>query len=259
LKREAKVAGAGYSQAGTRKSASRDVTLPASVCGTAPKKLGVGQRAGRQQAFPANGRLHVNVTDVPFAHRVHTPVRTRLDEARRERRECGSVTGESYTGEALRDALQAGTLTKPPGLVIVGMVKPSATRLRSGSPVVVAMIETAEQVGSRPCDDHSHPVFRITLTEPADHQARVLAALLGSTQRSWERPGFTGIGDAGARLMGSISQQRETGPTFPPAQTCDDFCQYLSTACLWYNLPLCRLVYLLCSAGCTIFGSASQR
>jgi hypothetical protein len=168
----------------------------------------------------------------------------------------------------LRDALQAGTLTKPPGLVIVGMVKPSDDQASIGFTgsgcdawvdVPVAMIETAEQVGSRPCDDHSHPVFRITLTEPADHQARVLAALLGSTQRGWERPGFTGIGDAGARLMGSISRQRETGPTFPPAQTCDDFCQYLSTACLWYDLPFCRLVYLLCSAGCTIFGSASQR
>ena len=104
------------------------------------------------------------------------------------------MTGESYTGEALRDALQTGTLTKPPGLVIVGMVKPSDDEASIGFTgsgcdawvdVPVAMIETAEQVGSRPCDDHSHPVFRITLTEPADHQARVLAALLGSTQRGW--------------------------------------------------------------------------
>jgi hypothetical protein len=83
------------------------------------------------------------------------------------------MPGQTFSGETLVEALQSGELDHP-GLVLTGMVKPSehpdhVAFARGGcdtwADLPTSMIEQAEHVGSRPCEDHSHPVFRITLKE----------------------------------------------------------------------------------------------
>src|SRR5919204_5438697 len=93
-----------------------------------------------------------------------------------------------FTGETLAEALKSGALDQP-STVLVGMVKPSgsddhvAFALRGCDEWVdlpTQIIERAEHLGSRRCDDHSHPVFRVTLKESDDPQAKLLGSLSGS-------------------------------------------------------------------------------
>jgi hypothetical protein len=99
------------------------------------------------------------------------------------------VAGKTFTGQGLVDALGAGEFDHPPGVVLTGMVKPSELEdhvafARGGCETWIdlptSLIEQAEHVGSRPCKDHAHPVFRITLRESEDPQATLLARLLAA-------------------------------------------------------------------------------
>ena len=138
------------------------------------------------------------------------------------------MPGQTFTGEALVDALSSGELDHQPGIVLSGMVKPSeqpdhVAFARGGCDTWVdlptSMIEQAEHVGSRPCEDHSHPVFRITLSESEDPQAKLLGQLLGSQPR-WARarrfPGSARPGRAsaldGACLRDADSTTRASTP-----------------------------------------------
>jgi hypothetical protein len=104
------------------------------------------------------------------------------------------MPGKTFTGESLAEALGAGDFDQPAagGVVLTGMVKPSdqpghVSFARGGCDTWVelptSLIEQADHVGVRPCDDHSHPVFRITLRESDDPHARLLGQLLATQPR----------------------------------------------------------------------------
>ena len=132
------------------------------------------------------------------------------------------MPGQTFTGQALVKALSSGELDHDPGLVLSGMVKQSeqadhVSFARGGCDTWIelptSMIEEAEHVGSRPCEDHSHPVFRIRLKESKDPQARLLGQLLASQPSMAARAPFPGRGLPGSRipLRGSGSG----GPQLP--------------------------------------------
>jgi hypothetical protein len=96
---------------------------------------------------------------------------------------------QPFTGASLEEALRSGQLDKP-AIELVGMVKSaeepgkvsfSPTDCESWVDIPVNLIETAEQVGQRPCREHNHPVFRLHLKKPKDPEAQILAALLTSS------------------------------------------------------------------------------
>ncbi len=79
-----------------------------------------------------------------------------------------------------------------------GTIGFSPTDCESWVDVPTDVIETAEHVGHRPCRDHSHPVFRLTLKQSDDPEARILSTLLASSalpavraRRSWSSNGRT--------------------------------------------------------------------
>jgi hypothetical protein len=182
------------------------------------------------------------------------------------------VAGESYTGEALRDALKAGTLEKPRGSVeLVGMVKESDDESSiaftprgcdTWVDIPTSMIEGAQHVGHRRCDDHSHPVFRITLKEPEGDKAKVFSALLASTTQARAPSGLPP-----SRRRGPTARRRSPfGGGFGPPRggqieegTCEQICEAVYAACFrstegmefddW--VTLCGFEYELCMAGCT--------
>jgi hypothetical protein len=183
------------------------------------------------------------------------------------------VAGETYTGEALRDALKAGKLTKPRGSVeLFGMVKESddgssIAFTRAGCDtwvdIPISMIERADHVGHRRCGEHSHPVFRITLKEGESIQARVFGALLASTP---ERPRVPPQGARPPRRGRFMARQR---PPIGPGPggagevngwSCEQICEEVYAACFrttegmpyddW--VALCAFEYDLCMAACSI-------
>lgn len=96
------------------------------------------------------------------------------------------MQAKTFTGAALEKALKDNSLTHS-GVMLTGMVKASQkdgfiSFTRSGCDSWVDlptdMIEQAEQLGQNTCRDHSHTVMRITLKEPKDAEARIIAALL---------------------------------------------------------------------------------
>lgn len=93
---------------------------------------------------------------------------------------------KTFTGEALEKALANDELSHP-GLELLGMVKASEQKKHisftlSGCDdwvdLPTGMIEQAEQVGSSRCEDHSHPVFKLTLKKPETSEAQILSTLL---------------------------------------------------------------------------------
>jgi hypothetical protein len=91
-------------------------------------------------------------------------------------------------GAALEKTLAQGNLGRPP-TQLTGMVKVSTepghvsfAPAGCGSWVDIpsAMIAEAHYIGHQPCEDHSHPVFRILLNEPADPQAKALMQLMAA-------------------------------------------------------------------------------
>jgi len=124
------------------------------------------------------------------------------------------MSGRKFSGKELAKALQTGEFEQS-GLVLTGMVKPSEQPdhvgfARGGCDTWVdlptTMIEQAEHVGFRPCEDHSHPVFRITLKESEDPQAKLLGQLLSAQPQTGLRVPPPGAGSAGR--LGASARMR---------------------------------------------------
>jgi hypothetical protein len=103
-------------------------------------------------------------------------------------RDENNFGGNVLDGASLEKALVEGKFDKPMA-TLVGMVKCSANQghlsfasagCDSWIDLPTSMIEAAEYVGAQHCKDHSHPVFRVSLHEPTDPQAKVLMALLAA-------------------------------------------------------------------------------
>jgi hypothetical protein len=118
------------------------------------------------------------------------------------------MTGQTFTGQTLVDALSAGEFEQPSGVVLTGMVKQSEQPdhiafARGGCDswidLPTTMIEQAEHVGSRPCEEHAHPIFRITLAESDDPQAKLLGTLLASQPQPGGRAPLPGLHPPGRR------------------------------------------------------------
>ena len=92
-------------------------------------------------------------------------------------------------GAGLEKALGEHRFDRPVAQ-LVGMVKQSdqpghisftPSGCEAWVDVPSAMIAEAEHIGQQPCKDHSHPVFRLSLKEPADAEGKVLMALLAAS------------------------------------------------------------------------------
>ena len=166
-----------------------------------------------------------------------------------------SMPNQPLTGKSLEQALLSGALEQP-ALELVGMVKAaeedgkisfSRTDCESWIDVPTDLIESAEQLGHNRCQDHSHPVFRLSLKESNDPAAQVLAALLASSARFPTQAGadqtalpppfmdpFTAeaaqVGQGGGSGFNSgcvRSCQWSCGAAGVPARLCWYFCAWL--------------------------------
>jgi hypothetical protein len=156
------------------------------------------------------------------------------------------MSGQQFTGESLAQALQSGALTPatPPGVALVGMVKPSETPgcvaftlagCEAWVDVPVAMIESATHLGERRCDDHRHPVVRMMLKEPAGAEARVFRHLLTALSQV-SRSAGTGSLTPGRVPRGRGARRRpQEAPGEPGGgivERCHNFCDDLLRGCL---------------------------
>jgi hypothetical protein len=172
------------------------------------------------------------------------------------------MPGQSFTGQALAEALSAGEFEHP-GIVLTGMVKPSEQQdhvsfARGGCDTWVdlptSMIEQAEHVGSRPCEDHSHPVFRITLSESDDPQAKLLGQLLASQPQLGARPSLAGL-----RSPGLLPGMR--GRTSPARHgfhdSCLGACDFLVRECIGFggDYDTCIGLRATCSDLCSVLSA----
>jgi hypothetical protein len=98
----------------------------------------------------------------------------------------GKVSGTALTGPELEDALARGGLDQPK-TQLTGMVKASTKSGYIGFTLAgcdswvdlpTSLVAEALQVGHQPCEGHSHPLFRLTLNEPKDPEAKALIGLL---------------------------------------------------------------------------------
>jgi hypothetical protein len=116
------------------------------------------------------------------------------------------------------------------------------------------MIEQAEHVGSRPCEDHSHPVFRITLRESDDPQAKLLGQLLTSQQQLGPRPPHPGLRSFGPRLgaAGGIPSARHGFH-----DSCLGVCDFLVRECIGFggDYNTCIGLRATCSDICGVLSS----
>lgn len=96
------------------------------------------------------------------------------------------MESQMFSGASLEEALK-GDLLDQSEVLLIGMVKQSQTpgyiSFTGGGcehwiEIPTDLIERAERMGSRPCKDHAHPVFRLTLKNPKDPQAQLYASLL---------------------------------------------------------------------------------
>lgn len=110
---------------------------------------------------------------------------------------------KTYKGSSLEAAVRDGALEHPQ-IQLTGMVKPSDKSghvqfARGGCETWVDLptdlIDEAEHLGQQPCRDHAHPVFKVTLKEPKDPAARVLASLLAQPSPTSSRmtPASSGL------------------------------------------------------------------
>jgi hypothetical protein len=95
---------------------------------------------------------------------------------------------KTYTGSSLEQALKSGSLEKA-AIELVGMVKVSEKAkhisfakgdCETWIDLPTDLIDQAEHLGQRPCRDHVHPVFKVTLKEPKDPAAQILGSLLAT-------------------------------------------------------------------------------
>lgn len=92
-----------------------------------------------------------------------------------------------FSGEELVEALASGDLDQPDHVALTGMVKPAeeagsisfAQRsCKEWVDIPSEMIASAEVVGNRNCEDHSHPVVRIQLKQPDTSEGNAYRRLL---------------------------------------------------------------------------------
>jgi hypothetical protein len=108
--------------------------------------------------------------------------------------------------------------------------------------------------------DHTHPVFRITLKEPADVQGKLLAKLLMASSRP----------SAGGRLPLQRGRAMALKPrlgahlaaaALPAAFTCDRGCQAVLRKCLEdtpFSSEFCVFLYSNCYHLCHLFGTIGE-
>jgi hypothetical protein len=147
---------------------------------------------------------------------------------------------KTFTGTSLEQALKDDEFQHS-GIELVGMVKASEKPghvgfSRSGCEswidLPTNLIEQAEQLRQQVCEDHSYPVFKITLKEPKDPEARLLSALLATPMpnRSQHEPHSAPTWSSSADRMPPGFQRSSSrlgprrhgaaGPTYPsPATT----------------------------------------
>jgi len=165
------------------------------------------------------------------------------------------MPGQTFTGQALVDALRAGEFEHP-GIALTGMVKPSEQQehvafARGGCDTWVdlptSMIEQAEHLGSRPCDDHSHPVFRITLRESEDPQAKLFGQLLAA------QPSLAPRG--GRPFRPPPRPGRALAARHPFHDTCLGVCDFLVRECIGFggDYDKCISLRAMCSDLCGAF------
>lgn len=181
------------------------------------------------------------------------------------------MAGQTFTGESLLDALKSGEFESAPGPVVVGMVKESGKKghiaftaggCETWVDLPTAMIEEAEHVGSRPCDDHAHPVFRIRLKESEDPQAKLLAAILSAGPATQapspmrRPPGRGGLPPGGWRPPGGgpgTAERIQVGGT--GAMYCWKACDKLWENCIGYgSVEQCQMQYEACNMLCDAIG-----
>jgi hypothetical protein len=173
------------------------------------------------------------------------------------------VPGQTFTAQALVDALNEGEFEHP-GIVLTGMVKPSEQQdhvsfAHGGCDTWVdlptSLIEQAEHVGSRPCEDHSHPVFRITLRESDDPQAKLFGQLLAAQPQQRSRPPFPGLRSPGHRLgvEGRTSLARRGGFH----DSCLGVCDFLVRECIGFggDYDTCIGLRATCSDICGVLSA----
>jgi hypothetical protein len=116
------------------------------------------------------------------------------------------MTDKIFTGATLEEALKNDDFELS-GTEMTGMVKASKKAAhiaftRSGCEnwvdIPIGVIEKAEQLGKAPCKDHWHPIFKLTLKEPKDAEAKVFAALLAAVPQGGGRPPQSWPADASA-------------------------------------------------------------
>lgn len=102
-------------------------------------------------------------------------------------KDATAKSGETaLSGPALEDALARGSIDRPKPQLI-GMVKASKgggfiSFAQSGCESWVdlpsSLVAEAHQIGHQFCEDHSHPLFRLVLSEPENPAAKALIGLL---------------------------------------------------------------------------------
>ena len=172
------------------------------------------------------------------------------------------MPGQTFSGQALVEALRSGELDQPAGVVLSGMVKESEQPdhiafARGGCEtwidLPVSLIEQAEHVGQRPCDDHAHPLFRITLRESDDPQAKLLAQLLTTGARPGGRSPRPGPGPRRRGRHGpAVGRQAELGSIH---DYCMYMCDWLVRECIGFggDWEHCIQLRVACSDICGIF------
>jgi hypothetical protein len=176
------------------------------------------------------------------------------------------MVGQEFSGDSLLQALEKDELTPPSarGVALVGMIKRSdESGCVSFTPagcdawvdVPTSLIENAVHLGERPCDDHRHPVFRLTLKEPADPEGRLLATLLMTTSRQWAAGSL--LKPRGRWLPPHTTGKTGTAASIVPQPApfdCDVSCQRFLKLCIEdtpFSSALCAFLYSQCFYFCT--------
>ncbi|WP_171161899.1 hypothetical protein [Streptomyces sp. I05A-00742] len=112
----------------------------------------------------------------------------------------------TFTGEEFRQALNANTVTVP--LALTGMVKTAdaadvlqfalGTACKDWTTIPVRLIDEVEPLRHVPCDDHAHPLVRLTLKDTGTPEFTVLTSLLRAAQQQASPCGGPAAGRAEA-------------------------------------------------------------
>ena len=103
----------------------------------------------------------------------------------------------NYTGASLEKALASNELSQP-SFYLTGMVKFSqkpgyiaftSAGCDSWVNIPVSIIEKAQKIGSQGCGDHSHPLMKLTIKQPASEEGNLFYALLNQKQSNYTNEG----------------------------------------------------------------------